>query len=630
MVAAILLLTAPNAFSQRSTFQAVNDTVDLIPGIPVTIDLFANDIIPSGDTAYLLGGLLTNCDGQVAIQKSGSVFTYTAKTGYDGNCTSKYTLVLNGNMADTSSATILLRFHDQSFDSLYLNNINARFNARGNHFFYKEAEFEVPKFSGKSTIFVNTLWIGGQTNDTVLHLAAEKYGQGPNTAPAQTKLDFWTGPVMDSTAYSIYQDSTWNYIWNLKRSEIEYHQAHWNDAGYQPIHDILTWPGNGNTAIGQAAILAPFYDRNEDGTYDPMDGDYPLIKGDQSLFFIFNDDRNMHLETEGNKLKTEIHGMAYAFDMPQDSAFSNTIFLDYKIFNRSQNTYTNTYIGTFTDFDIGFAADDYIGCDVQRGFYYGYNGTPVDGSGQPGSYGAHPPAQAVTILGGPLMDPDGIDNPKTDDHGVQLCNESINGTGFGDSIVDNERYGMRKFMYFNNSISGVPFYMQDPLYAADYYNTLQGIWKDGTRMIYGGNGHPDTGGYGPECDFIFPGESDTLNWGCGCQPPNGPVNWTETTAGNNPSDRRGMASAGPFTFHPGDVQDLELAFSFARDYNGTPLSSLDLLKTRVDSIRKAYMMNVLPNGQSFNGINDGKGKPSSQIGLYPNPATKWLQLIFTG
>ena len=52
LVAALLILTAGNAFSQKSSFKAVNDTVDLIPGIPVTIDLMANDTIPAGDTAY--------------------------------------------------------------------------------------------------------------------------------------------------------------------------------------------------------------------------------------------------------------------------------------------------------------------------------------------------------------------------------------------------------------------------------------------------------------------------------------------------------------------------------------------------------------------------------------------------
>lgn len=628
------LFPAKSLYSQKISpsiyFKAVNDTVDLVPGFPVTIDLMANDTIPAGDTITLTGGNPSNCGAKITVLVNGSIYTYTAGTGYNGTCHGRYILRhIGGGTVDTSSAGILFRIRDHGFDSLYLNNINARFSARGNHFFYENAKFEVPKFSGKTTIFSNALWIGGMSEDSVLHLAAERYGQGPNTAPALTKLDYSVGPVMDSSAYSIVQDTTWNYIWNLTKSEIDYHKSHWGNAGYQPIHDILTWPGNGNVALGQAPILAPFYDRNNDGHYDPMDGDYPLIKGDQSLFFIFNDDRKLHEETEGNKMKVEIHGMAYAFDIPGDSAFWNTLFLNYKIYNRSQRTYYNTYLGTFTDIDLGWSRDDFVGCDVQRGCFFGYNGTPIDGNGQPEAYGENPPAQSVTILAGPFMDPDGIDNPKKDNSGNQLCNESVNGFGFGDDIVDNERYGMRKFVYINNSLSGVPAYMQDPNYAQEYYNLMKGIWKDGTRMVYGGNGNLSAGGYGPACDFMFPGLSDTLNWGAGCQTPNGPVNWTEETAGNNPSDRRAMASMGPFTFHPGDVQDVEMAFTFARDYgNKTPMSSLEKLKEMITITRTSFETNTLPNGQSFNGINDTKKVSTGHAELFPNPAHNYTTVKF--
>jgi len=169
----------------------------------------------------------------------------------------------------------------------------------------------------------------------------------PTLSPARTKQDFWPGPVMDSSAYSIYQDSTWNYVWNLKKSEIDFHRAHWNTKDYTPIHDILTWPGNGNVTLGQAPQLAPYYDYNGDGKYNALDGDYPLIKGDQSLFLIYNDDRSIHKESEGNKMRLEVHAMAYAFDLPDDSAFKNTVFLNYKVFNRSNRTYHDTWIGSF-------------------------------------------------------------------------------------------------------------------------------------------------------------------------------------------------------------------------------------------------------------------------------------------
>jgi hypothetical protein len=318
--------------------------------------------------------------------------------------------------------------------------------------------------------------------------------------------------------------------------------------------------------------------------------------------------------------------MAYVFDFPEDSAFNNTIFLSYKLFNRSDKIYHNTYLGVFTDTDIGYPYDDYIGCDVERSSYFGYNGNPVDGSGQPYAYGANPPVQSVAILGGPYMDPDGLDNPRVDNNGHQLCNESVNGTNFGDSIVDNERWGMTGFLYFYSN--GVPAYMTNPLYARDYYRYLRGIWLDGEPMHYGGNGHSGTGGNGPVCHFMFPGQSDTLNWGAGCVTPD-PVNWTETTAMNAPGDRRGIGSSGPFTFNPGQQQEFDLAYTFARDYtNSNPSGSIGKLKVLSDVIRNSFTQNVLPDGNSFNGIVNKTGASQLQVEIFPNPASSRVYFRF--
>ena len=603
-----------------------NDTFDLAPCVPITITFLAGDSIlmyPPETTDYI-----------ISTGHSGNSYTFVAN--YDDNywgTYSKYNMVymLFDYTRDTTfRGLIVFRIQDHSYDSLYLNNINARFNAYGTHFAglgLDHGGFEVPKFSGKHTIYTSSLWIGGIDQNSNLHLAAEQYGQGPTYGNPMTHHDFWAGPVMDSSAYSLSQDAYWNYLWNLKKSDIEYHKAHWNDAGYSPIHDILTWPGNGNTSLGQAAQLAPYFDRNGDGIYNPLDGDYPLIKGDQTLFFIFNDDRNIHSESQGNKMRVEIQGMAYVFDIPSDTALKNTVFLSYKIINRSANTYNNTYFGVFTDLDIGWYLDDYIGCDVQRGYYYGYNANPIDGSGQSYAYGANPPSQSVTFLGGPNMDPDGIDNPKTDDHGHQLCNSSVNGLNFGDGIVDNERLGLTNFAVFNNS--GVPNYMTDPNYAPEYYNMLQSKWKDSIKMHYGGNGHPSSGGTGPACNLMYPGLTDTLNWGAGCVNLGSAENWTETTAANAPGDRRGMGSSGPFTFNPGQEEDLDLAFTFARDYTGTQSGgSVGKLGALTDSIRKIFITNVLPNGESFNGIANKQTITPNFVQVFPNPASTRVYLRF--
>jgi len=298
-----------------------------------------------------------------------------------------------------------------------------------------------------------------------------------------------------------------------------------------------------------------------------------------------------------------------------------TTFLHYEIENKSDTTYNETSIGSFTDIDIGNAWDDYVGCNVQRGYYYGYNGDDFDDYTNPygdsinNSYGYHPPAQAVMILGGPYMDEDGMDNPRYDENNQQLCDVSINGLNFGDTIVDNERFGMTGFMY---TTSG-PNYASDPQHTAEYYGFLRGYWKDYTRSLYGGNGHISSGASGPICNFIYPGDSDTCNWGTNGILPNGGYNqnglyWTEEQVGNDPGDRRGLGSSGPFTFKPGDIHEIDFAFVWARDYDGVPWSSVELLKQRCIYIKEKFENDP----DFFSGIKNYT-KHSKQILIYPNP-----------
>ena len=612
------------------SFTANPDTVYLTPGIKDTVNLLANDIIPPGDSIQIQSIHFSSAPGGINYfftnpEKTLVEFEALWRHVPDGKATGTY-LLRRKNTSDTSSATITFFVHDESIDSIDLNNVNARFMACGYHAPRNYTCFEVPKGSGKGTIFAHSVWIGGLDGDAELHLAGYRYGQGPTNAPAFTKSDFWAGPVMDSANYSIYTDTVWNYIWKLTKSEIAFHKANWNQPGYQPVHDILTWPGNGNTAMGQSAQLAPYIDVDQDGIYNPYNGDYPNIRGDQALYFIFNDDRDNHSETEGKKLRAEIHAMAYVFDIPHDTAFDNTVFLYYRIINRSPNTYSNSFFGIFADTDIGYANDDYIGCDVERGMYFGYNGTPVDGSGQPEAYGDHPPAQAIVFLAGPLLPPDQRDNPAYVPGDCSVMNTiypvdpyAINGAGFGDSIVDNERMGMTN--YINIHHLG-PEYMSDPKYAHEYYLSMQSIWLDSAKLIYGGNGHVAFGGYGPECNFMFPGLSDGCNWGTNGQVPNGEKEWTELIAGNNPYDRRSLGSAGPFTLLAGGEVEFDIAYTYARDTTSQDSTrSVDLLGKTVDKIRDAFASNKLPNGNAFLGIPGESVQKSWNLIIYPNPAS---------
>jgi hypothetical protein len=309
--------------------------------------------------------------------------------------------------------------------------------------------------------------------------------------------------------------------------------------------------------------------------------------------------------------------MAYGYNDPGDELLNNTVFVHYDIYNRSDNTYYDTYLGAWADIDLGYARDDYIGSHLELGSYYVYNGTPVDGSGEPFAYGFNPPTQGVTIVAGPYMDEDGFDNP---DGG---CDYSLNGLNFGDGIVDNERLGMISFIYHNNSGGS----HGDPQIAPDYYNYLKSLWKDNTPLLYGGNGHESSPGtVGPECRFMFPGASDPCNWGTDGVLPNDGYNqdgkyWTEETADNGvpnpPEDRRGLGATGPFTFKPGDRQELELAFSVGQGEDG-PSSSTQQLFENLENLFELVDNGeiIIPSDQLA--VDEQRGDKLS-LRVYPNP-----------
>jgi len=503
----------------------------------------------------------------------------------------------------------------QGFDFFDFNNIKARINADG-HLFWDEigtASFEVPQGSGRHSIFAGGLWIGGYDNNGSLRTAAQTYRQGGG--------DFWPGPIGADTL-----NTFWHRVWKISREEIDTFVYEFNlgfpDSNYVIPEAIQSWPGSDSISLQQ---LLPYVDVDNDGLYNYTNGDYPCIKGDQAVAFIINDAAGYHHETGGGSLDVEVHGMAYGF-RSQDSILNNTLFLNYKIISRNTTTPIDScYIGSWTDFDLGYYDDDYIGCDVTRNMYYAYNGDNDD-EGLSG-YGINPPAQGVIFLKGPAADiNDGVDNDRDSCIDCSLFHSAV-----GDSIVPEtilpEYIAMSNFVYYENShhpVNGKPFG------AEDFYGYQRSIWRDGSHQTYGGNGHG--GGFGATSDisaFMYPGNSDPYFWGTNGIPE---IPWDEVSAGNLPGDRRGVASTGSFTMNPGMMICVDYAYVFARSNMGGPLASLDSLKLAADYVQDFYnahtelnqcdcQMQVTSSVREYNLLKD--------ISLFPNPAFDKLNLQFT-
>lgn len=444
-------------------------------------------------------------------------------------------------------------------------------------------QYEVPKGSGKSYDYASSLWIGGLDTGNNLHIAAQTYRQHGK--------DFWPGPlsIMDASTNASTVNQ-YDKIWKLDRTDIQdfinnFASGNVQNGTYIPVADLLSWPGNGDVALNQAPILAPFVDVNNDGIYNPLtDGDYPEIKGDQALFYIVNDNYLPHQSSGGLPLGVEIHVMVYAYgtcDILSSNPYLNyTTFYNYKIYNRSLNTYYSMSCSMFSDADVGFYSDDKIGYDYIDDYGYFYDTSWAQG---------HLPVVGYVLLKGPVADlNDGRDNDRD---------------GFIDEV--GEEIKTSNFSYFNNSLPGALPSMTDPANSSNYYNYMRSIWKDGTFLTCGGNGY---GGTTPT-EYAFSGNTYTIG-ACGAD------NWIDTTY----SDRRFLMSMGIFALEAGEVETIEFAHITSFDsITNNPLGKLD---ADAQAVRALYDSN-LSNSCLISHVNE---YDFMEYKTFPNPAIHFITI----
>nr|HMT30362.1 hypothetical protein [Bacteroidia bacterium] len=250
----------------------------------------------------------------------------------------------------------------KNFRKLDINEVSAGMNVSGDmHWDLYNPKYEVPKNSGKNSVFASAFWIGGIDQGGQLHTAAQTYRQTGN--------DFWPGPISGlSIPFDTGSCEKFDQIWKVDKWKIEEFKNQFlagnvTNGSYTIPYEIGTWPAKGNSNLFVTGDLAPYVDFDNNGSYSPASGDYPLIKGDQMLYYIFNDSLSAHTETGGNKFGVEVHASAYAYYCPgivdSNRVINRTTFYDYQIINKSPHDYDSVYIGLFVDCDLGNAVDDY-------------------------------------------------------------------------------------------------------------------------------------------------------------------------------------------------------------------------------------------------------------------------------
>jgi len=519
----------------------------------------------------------------------------------------------------------------QAFGELNINNVRARFYANGRVGLDTASglpNFEVPEGGAAHPISSGGIWVGGETSGGQTRVSSTMYD-------TDGTMHFFPGPLTvdgSATTTQLISDQ-FNHVWSVTRAEVALHLAYYQclsdpncdvasefPGGYTIPASFMDWPAIGDVAQGYDLYLAPFYDFDLDGDYDPAAGDAPCILGDQALYNVFND--HLGISNGNLSLGVEVQAMPFAFNSG-NHMLGQTVFVRYHLINRSSATYANTMLGFFNDFDLGCSEDDFVGCDPSRNLAYGYNWDDDDQNctGVQG-YGVQPPAFGVVLLKGPLLDAN-----STDDDATNVL-PNWNGQGFDDGTPDNERFGLSHFTYFQRS---GPNCCNDPSSTMHSYGYLRGIWKDGVTMSYGGVGYnPDPTAL--QCAFMYPGSGDPVGAGTG-----GLVQGAWSESQQVFPDRRGLMSMGALTLDPGEHIDLVFAYVYARAASGGAFASVAALQARVDSVRAFAqtlpIWNVMEE-DAFGGscadypfLGVGEANEVGRLALFPSPATDQVQFV---
>ncbi len=427
---------------------------------------------------------------------------------------------------------------------------------------------EYPPNSNKGILYGSNLWMGGIDEWSELRVAAQTFREIGN--------DFFAGPINDLGTTNQSTCNQYDRFWTTSRTDIDIARTLYvaGNLSEQNIPEsVLQWPGRNNPyhsfELPTDKALAPFFDLNGDGNYNPIEGDLPSLQNgstmyaDQMTWYIYNDVGNAHTASGGLPLGMEIGVMVYAY---QTTAWGlhRVVFYNLNLNYLGNSALKDFYTGIWIENDLGNYIDDFVGCDPTTNLAYAYNGDTLD-EGTAG-YGSEIPSFGIKILRG-------LQNESGQDRGMSTFANYLGG-----GIVNGY-----------------------PSAAHHFYNLMQGKWRGGEPMTYGGNGlNGDT-----PTNYLYSAH------------PMDPNGWSECASGNTPADRRFFVATGPIDFAPQTQQQITFAFMVKPESGGcpyfdaTPLIEYGLALDAVTDILPCSIEPQLGMAQAT--------LHKKQLTVYPNP-----------
>ena len=374
-----------------------------------------------------------------------------------------------------------------------------------------------------ANVYLDGVLVGGYTGGNLLHVSGSIYTngmvsgyiddsgnlqQGGEVRLYRIRKD-WETLTFDQVrqdAAEIYETSVSGVSDAQMQAVLDQYETDWNN-----------WP----THLG-----APFYDLDNDGVYEPADGETPgVANADQVIWYVVSDaDVGATAALYGcTPIGIEIQYTLWGYNQP-GAALGQIVFKNVRILNKGSEDLTDAYISLWSDPDIGDFTNDFVGVDTTLSLMFSYNGVADDGDYA--AYGLAPAAVGYDFFAGPIVESPGdtaIFNLKKRPGYKNLAASSFGYFVAGGVYSDPSPYG-------------------DTEAAREYYNLMRGYAP--TDDLENPTAWIDSSS-GTSVNTLFPLAGD-------------PVAGTGDLDAN-PADRRMLINSGPFTLAVGDTQDVVTA-----------------------------------------------------------------------
>ena len=310
--------------------------------------------------------------------------------------------------------------------------------------------------------YASGLMLGGNDENGNLHMSLNFLNNNNGYIPGILTEE--GEPVAENETY-------FDRIWSVKSEEISLLKKRFDEdqLTFSDLSkDVAEWPAKGNPYFGYniEQELAPFFDNDSDGIYDPLNGDLPIPIEENEDFipskFTFCVYYNNVFSISGqlDKHGIEIMQISYTLDCGENN-LENSVFSRVVLKNKGTDL-ENFKFGLFKDFDLGCHEDDHVGTNQNTNSIYAYNEGIVDDS---------------QCSGGVTSMPSDV--------------SAIYSTAF----LSHPIFSSMPSYIINNSVP-------KPFTTFGYNHLLNGRFSDGTPLTIGGDG------YDPQSDqetnLVFP------------------------------------------------------------------------------------------------------------------------------